>query len=181
MSISGKVELLVGFEKRKPIEPFLVLKKIGDENQKFIEVDSLGYFEVKNLTSGEYSIINLAGQYSNPEFKLTLEEESKNEINIVYLAECLFNNDLAKIDIEKGQPRLVLVGGIAPVVYEQDSVFEDQFGIKYEDLGCLADGDGCAESYNEVIFEYLDKTFGKKWRGKVRKDVEGFKAWKKDH
>lgn len=74
-------------------------------------------------------------------------------------------------DIESGSPRLIVKGGIAPLANtKKDYLFEKRYGIKYHISGCEAEPFPCIQDYNLVIFDYLDKTYGKSWRIDVRKD-----------
>ena len=67
-------------------------------------------------------------------------------------------------------------GGIAPIIYTTDKDFQEKYHVGYNVFGCIApDLDECLKVYNKTIFEYLDKTYGKKWRRDVRKDVIGLK------
>ena len=58
-----------------------------------------------------------------------------------------------------------------------NKTFEDKYNIKFYEQGCI--GSNCAKEYNEIIFDYLFKKYGKKWTKQIRKDVIGFKNWKK--
>lgn len=74
--------------------------------------------------------------------------------------------------------RLFLQGGIAPVVYTNDKEFEKKYDVFFYDFGCVAPYDNCVIRYNRNAFDYLTRTYGKKWMKEMRKDVIGFKQWK---
>jgi hypothetical protein len=91
-------------------------------------------------------------------------------------------NDCSTIavqDIQERKAKLYIVGGVAPMIYDDQAQFEERFGIKYFDTGCDATFEECMAQYNLTIFAELDRKFGKSWRKEVRKDVLGFKKWKK--
>ena len=79
----------------------------------------------------------------------------------------------AQMDIDNNNISLFLKGGIAPIIYKTDTAFESIYKLKFDDLGCI--GNKCAEQYNQYIFDYLNKTYGKKWIKDIRKEVLGFK------
>lgn len=86
------------------------------------------------------------------------------------------NKQGATADLKKGVVNLFLPGGIvgAPE-YSSDKSFEKSYQLKFIFLGCVRmEGDNFAE-YNQTVFEYLDKKYGKKWRAQIRKDVIGLK------
>ena len=80
---------------------------------------------------------------------------------------------LAQKDIDDNKISIFVQGGIAPMVYKSDGVFEKKYELQYFDLGCI--GNNCAEVYNQTIFDYLTKTHGKNWIKTIRKDVVGLK------
>lgn len=86
-----------------------------------------------------------------------------------------FGYDLAQSDINAGRPRLLLSGGITPIIYTTDEEFEKKYQVKYFDFGCIAIPDECILAYNSEIFQHLDTTFGKEWRKEIRKDVIGLR------
>ncbi|MFC7667824.1 hypothetical protein ACFQT0_10820 [Hymenobacter humi] len=86
---------------------------------------------------------------------------------------------LAEDDLARGAPVLLLQGGISPVVYPSDSAFEQRFGVQYFDEGCSAPSKECMMAYNARIFRYLQRNYAKAWWKDMRKDVIGFKEWKK--
>lgn len=91
--------------------------------------------------------------------------------------DCTFNRERALKDIQNKKPSLLLQGGIISVVKASDKDFEEKYKISFWDFGCvMSDNIECIIAYNKTIFEYLDKTFGKKWRQEIRKDVIGLRG-----
>jgi hypothetical protein len=70
---------------------------------------------------------------------------------------------------------LLLSGGIAPVYSPKEDKFEQKYMVKYHDFGDVAPDIKCITTYNKVIFQFLDKKFGKSWRKDARNDVIGLK------
>ena len=100
-------------------------------------------------------------------------------IKLTFVTEISEAKNLARQDIDKGTPFLLLQSGIAPVVYTTDSIFENKFRVYYYEQGCTGPDNELMKAYNIEIFKYLDEQFGKKWRKSIRKDVIGFKKWKR--
>jgi hypothetical protein len=86
---------------------------------------------------------------------------------------------MAVLDIKNGNPFLLLMGGIAPVIISTDPGFEKKYGIYFYEFGCTGPENEKIIAYNKIIFEHLNSTKGKKWIKEVRDDVIGFKDWKR--
>ena len=91
---------------------------------------------------------------------------------------CNYAEIIAHQDIQKQEIKILIIGGIAPVIYSSDSVFENKYHVTYYDFGCIAPNKECVFKYNVEIFNYLTSTFGKHWKKEIRKDVYGLKKWK---
>lgn len=100
-------------------------------------------------------------------------------VKLTFVTEITEAKNLARQDIDKGTPFLLLQSGIAPVVYITDSIFENKFRVYYYEQGCTGPDNEFMKAYNIEIFKYLDEQFGKKWRKSIRKDVIGFKKRKR--
>ncbi|MGO3708153.1 MAG: hypothetical protein ACTJGA_09950 [Mesonia hippocampi] len=100
-------------------------------------------------------------------------------IKLTFVSELTEAKNLARQDIDKGTPFLLLQSGIAPVVYTTDSIFENKFRVYYYEQGCSGSDNELMKAYNIEIFKYLDEQFGKKWRKSIRKDVIGIEKWKR--
>jgi hypothetical protein len=70
---------------------------------------------------------------------------------------------------------LLLSGGIAPVPSPREDNFEKRYTVKYHDFGDSPQSIKCSTAYNNVVFAFLDKKFGKSWRRDARTDVIGLK------
>lgn len=101
----------------------------------------------------------------------------KNELNsrteLIIIADCWVNKELAISDIANNEIKLLLVGGIASVFVLGQESAEESFNFRYDDFGCVAPPDECIKEYNFMMFKYLDNMYGKSWRKIVRKDVIG--------
>lgn len=73
-----------------------------------------------------------------------------------------------------GDAKLLLQGGVAPVVYVGQEQFAKEYSVDYDDFGCIANcSDAQMAKYNTAIMDYLSAKFGKGWRDSIRKDVPG--------
>lgn len=85
-----------------------------------------------------------------------------------------YSAKIAKDKWQSGEAKLLLQGGIAPVVYVGQEQFTRKFGVDYEDFGCMAYcSDRQMSEYNTVIMDYLTVNYGSEWRKYIRKDVPG--------
>jgi hypothetical protein len=143
--------------------------------QKFEKSDSLGNFKFDKLKRGNYYL----SIYGQPRLiritNILLDSLSRNDIEIVIEAENDWaSREIAEIDIELNEIKLLIVGGIAPIFYSSQYEFEKKYQIKYYDYGDLIRVPfELMEEYNKRVFEYLDFKYGQKWRLEVRKDVLG--------
>ncbi|MCJ8166444.1 hypothetical protein MKJ04_16485 [Pontibacter sp. E15-1] len=111
--------------------------------------------------------------------KLTNEDiNNSGAIKLVFVTKANEARELAKKDIENNMPFLLLRSGIAPVVYSADSSFENKYNVYYYEDGCTGPDYSLTEEYNFVILDHLQRTYGKEWRRKIRKDVVGYKKWR---
>jgi hypothetical protein len=85
---------------------------------------------------------------------------------------------LAERDIQAGTPFLILASGEAPVRITTDAAFERQFKVEYFEMGCISPDIASMRAYNARMFAYLQGTYGKAWRRRVRPDVVGLAQWR---
>ncbi|WP_462265141.1 FEKKY domain-containing protein [Mucilaginibacter sp.] len=133
--------------------------------------DSLGRFTFESLANGQYHLMN-------KDYKLdTLFIIKGRSIDLfaIQLNVCEVDANQADWGIQHGKIRLLLAGGISPVYYHGQEVFEKKYHLRYEDYGCTPPKQTCMVAYDRAIFNYLDKQYGKRWRKEVRKDVVGYR------
>ncbi|MBN2637571.1 MAG: carboxypeptidase regulatory-like domain-containing protein, partial [Bacteroidales bacterium] len=175
LRISGSLKLLVGLELITPEEAVLEIAQTH-----FVTTsDSLGNFHFNNLKPGIYNLKVIGFGYQPLDTIIKLENKSIDNLKLLIISDCGINKEIAERDIREHRPRLLLVGGIAPVIYRDENKFEKEYKVKYYDFGCNAPANECIIQYNEQIFKYLDKKYGKSWRKKVRQDVVGLKKYEK--
>ena len=133
--------------------------------------DSLGLFKITGLTKGRYRVVNSALGIDTP---FSVPKQSEN-ILIVNVSTCSFGYVRAQKDLKAGKPLLLLSGGIAPVSSPKEDNFEKRYTVKYHDFGDSPQSIKCSLAYNNVMFAFLDKKFGKSWRRDARADVIGLK------
>jgi len=172
LSISGNLKVLFGVE--NIIIPEDLIIELNPTHH-FSKIDSVGNYKFENLESGVYKIQINNFNIKPQQFKVELKKESITNFNIVVFADCELNKKIAEIDIRDNKSKLLLVGSIAPIVYNNQDKFEKKYNIRYYDFGCTPPNEECVIQYNKTIFADLDKKYGKKWRKEVRKDVIGLK------
>lgn len=144
---------------------------------KGYKCDSSGRFTLYSLSPGQYTLSFSAFGYDSKDTIITISGADINNLTWTIYTDCWkYSKEKALKDIQADTPAILLQGGIAPVVYTTDKSFEKKYNVTFLDFGCVAaDRKECLIAYNKTIFEYLDKTFGKKWRKEIRKDAIGLK------
>ena len=90
-------------------------------------------------------------------------------------------NDTIKIEINSNTKTIYVLGGIASVITKEDLVFAKKYNIQFHDFGCIAPTNFKEfETKNELVFEYLNKTYGKQWQKEIKPSVLGFLKWRKE-
>lgn len=169
--LSGRLEVKIGSE---IITPENVLIELEGESQS-VQTDADGNYCFENLKNGQHQLKIFGYTFQPQRFKVNIDGESQENFNLKINADCLADGEIAKKDIKEGKPRLLIRGGIAPIIQSGQQDFEKKYKISYSDFGCMQDPSECTKKYNEVIFEYLDNTYGNSWRKEVRDDVIGLK------
>ena len=160
--------------------PIAFVRLVKPNDTSYLESDFSDTFAFPNLSPGFYSINIRANAYMPIDTLIYLEKASKRIFKLfpdttVYEIYVSDNNSKGAIaDIEKGTIELFLRSGIIGVnISSIDTIFESKYKVKYKSLGCISlHGDNLNE-YNQTIFAYLDKKYGKKWREEIRRDVIG--------
>ena len=164
-TISGKVTSSIN---GKPLQHVVVLIKgttIG------AVTDSTGHYAL-DLSFGKVTLTTSWIGYDRLDTTVSVTEPLV--IDFQLKADCSFNKQKAESDIRTGKLKLLLVGSIAPTANSaSDKRFMKRFKLDYYDFGDNVIAEECIEEYNKSIFEYLDKTYGHKWRETVRLDVIG--------
>ncbi|CAL2103847.1 conserved exported protein of unknown function [Tenacibaculum sp. 190130A14a] len=114
-------------------------------------------------------------------------QDSENETNQInksifkfsYQPESHFNSKGAKKDIANDNIKILFAGGLMGIPdfnNEKDTFFQKKYSVKFYSQGCLRNGKNeNEEAYNQTIFLYLDKRYGKVWRNEIRENVIGLK------
>lgn len=144
---------------------------------KGYKCDSSGRFTLYNLTQGQHKLSFSAFGYDSKDTIITITAADINNLTWSIYTDCWkYSKEKALKDIQANKAAILLQGGIAPVVYTTDKDFGRKYKVTFYDFGCAAaERQECLTAYNKTIFEYLDNTFGKKWRKEVRKDAIGVK------
>jgi hypothetical protein len=140
--------------------------------------DSVGQFIIHGLANGQHKLTFSAFGYPTTDTIITVNNNDITNFVWAIKTACngYYSRQTALNDIKKGKANLLVQGGIAPIIYTTDKDFKAKYKIGYNVFGCIApDMEECLIIYNQTIVEYLDQTFGKKWRRDIRKDVIGLK------
>jgi hypothetical protein len=123
----------------------------------------------------KYTLIINAGTHQELEYTYLSEWRKRSRPkSIVVYSNFDVSKKTARQDFKKGNLKLFIQGGIAPIANrKEDDKFEKKYKISYVDFGCDLKTIEALLDYNKRAFFFLDMTYGKKWRKRVRKDVKG--------
>jgi hypothetical protein len=143
--------------------------------QEAVLTDSLGHFIIHGLSKGQYKLAFTALGFDNHDTTINIDNTNVDISKWVITTSCPdFNVDKASRDIKEHEAKLLLYGSIAPSTGQADKKFKKKFGVTYVIFGDdETTREECKKIYNRVVFNYLDKKFGDKWRKEVRQDVVG--------
>jgi hypothetical protein len=166
-------------------EPLSFVKVLAFINEDTIRVstDIDGRFTLANLMAERHRIIATDLGYSLLDTTLLLENNWASDTlkcngpnlngRIVRLG---YNKNTALTDIKDETIFLLVPGGIVGTkINPVDTLFEQKYKLKYISRGCTKFSIDNEKEYNQTIFDYLDKTYGKFWRIEVRQDIIGLK------
>lgn len=84
------------------------------------------------------------------------------------------------IEVNQNTKTIYVLGGIMSVITKEDLAFAKIYNLRFHDFGCLPPADfEFYESKNALVFDYLNKTYGKLWQKKMKPNAMGFDKWKK--
>lgn len=173
VTIEGYLKTRVG-NGEYPLENVLISLL---HHNRIQETNKNGYFSFKNIPYGTYRFDIPEAFPRKVDTTIVVSDSSSRVINVnLTIGDfCEVQGDSALKDISEGRIKLLLQSGEAPVVYLADSAFQKKYNLIYHDYGCISEPRTCMLQYNRTVFEYLDQTFGRRWRREVRKDVIGLK------
>lgn len=87
-----------------------------------------------------------------------------------------FEQDLTTKNI-----KIYLLGGIKSVITKEDLEFEKNYLLHYFDFGCTPPLNfEMFEKYNQLVFDYLLKEYGKNWIYSTNQNAFGLLKWKEN-
>lgn len=125
LTIEGDVVWTVTNE---PMEDVTV--RLLDGNVRQVNTDSLGFFKFKTARHDKVVVRISALGHGTKDTIVELNNNSISNLKLKFATPCKFNAHKAQIDIKKGQSKLLMIGGLAPVVFEGQESFEDKIQSK---------------------------------------------------
>lgn len=123
-----------------------------------------------------FGAVNVAGQPNRP---ANPERGEMEAARLLFVSDRGEAKRLAEMDVAEGVPCLLLASGEYAVAHPGDIQFASQYQVCYFDFACISPPDEVMIAYNQEVFAYLEERHGQAWRKSVRKDVVGFKGWRK--
>jgi hypothetical protein len=141
-----------------------------------IVCDSNGYFKIFDLHPGIHKLKFTAWGYPEKDTVLSVSDTDIHDLIWRIETDCReYNREQALKDIKEKKPAVLFQSGGAVTANSNDISFQKKYKVFFQDFGCIAgDWNECMIEYNKTIFNYLDKTYGKKWRREIRNDAIGF-------
>jgi hypothetical protein len=142
-------------------------------NDKIIaDTDTLGFFTIKLDSPDKVALAIYASEVGWIAVE-GLQFKANETLVIPLTPECLYS---AQSDIEEGKIKLLLIfNAFSSPLSKQDLFFEKKYKLTYYGYGegCTGILTDCIDFYNNAIGKFLDKKYGKKWRGEVNREVSG--------
>lgn len=86
----------------------------------------------------------------------------------------------AVIEQQINSKTIYILSGWASVTTEKEINFSKKYNVQFHDFGCIhPENIEEYEQLNWITFDYLKKTFGKKWRKEINPNTLGYQSWLK--
>jgi hypothetical protein len=136
--------------------------------------DTMGSFSFANLPIGQYRISVFSPNRHVPDALVELQNADILDVTIL-LRRKTCDSAAAQLDIEAGIPLLVIGPAFQANPNPQaDNAFEKHYGVRYDVRRNTSPADVCIWPYNLTVIRYLDRQFGRQWRGDVRKEIRSY-------
>ena len=119
--------------------------------------------------------------FINPKYLFAQNSEFRGFEELGFITTISEAEELAKFDMRNGNVHLLLVSGINPSFSKTDIQLTSNYNFKYEDFGCVAPKNEYIIAYNRIMLKNLCEKYGKGIFKKIRKDIIGFKIFKKEN
>ena len=117
----------------------------------------------------------------NPTYSFSQNFEVSGFEDLDFITSISEAEKLAKVDVENDNLHLLLVSGINPSFQKNDFEVETKYHFKYLDFGDVSPKNEYIVAYNRIIIKSLCKKYGKKIFKKIRKDIIGYRTFKKEN
>jgi hypothetical protein len=177
--------LIINGNSKEPISSVIILVKCSNDSILHTEPNEKGEFKFDSVPLGVCKIKIRSLLYKPLDTTLLITKGQNSHIFSLYLDTSNFMiepcvpvhipgiKDIAQKDIANNTIHILLPGCIFKAdIYPKDTIFEKKYNVKYWSLEYSTLNDN---EYNQIIFEYLDKKFGKDWRNEIRPDAVGLK------
>lgn len=158
---------------------FVIVRTFINSDTVSVLTDIDGRFTLTNLSTGRHRIIATQLGYSLLDTTLLLVTNRTSDTlkcdrpNLNgRIVRFVYNKNVALADIIGETIFLLLPCGIdGTKINPIDTLFEHIYNLKYISRGCTRSSNDNETEYNQTIFNYLDKKYGKAWRREVRQDI----------
>ena len=103
-SIQGKINLLIELDIVPAREILVTINNKG----LVATTDSLGFFRLNNLKQGKYQLKVIGDSFSNIDTTITIVDKPIADLNLLAIADCGVNQDIADRDIRNQKPKAVI-------------------------------------------------------------------------
>lgn len=146
----------------KPLNEVLI--KVRQNHQLFALTDKFGFFKIDNIKKGKYVIeIEYYDGYDKFDSSVFVNDFSVKDITITLKTQCKFSKESALQSIRDGANKILIWDSLIGIRIHNklEEYILKHYHIEIYRCDSINTVSICAEEHNQVIFAYLDKTYGR--------------------